>query len=49
MDEDNIEEDDLLDGDLVDYRASPEHLGMNVIITFSADYSIISDEEPVVS
>jgi hypothetical protein len=50
MDEDNIEEDDLLGEDLVDYRASPEHPGVDVnVITFSADYTIIGDDEPIVA
>jgi hypothetical protein len=48
MDEDNVEEDDLLGEDLVDYEASPEHLGMDVnVITFSVDYTIIGDDEPL--
>jgi hypothetical protein len=48
MDEDNVEEDDLLGDDLVDYEASPEHLDMDVIvITFLVDYTIIGDDEPV--
>jgi hypothetical protein len=50
MEEDNIEEDDLLGEDLVDYEASPRHTGMDVnVITFSADYDIIGDDEPVVA
>jgi hypothetical protein len=50
MEEDNIEEDDLLGEDLVDYEASPGHTGMDVnVITFSADYDIIGDDEPVVA
>jgi hypothetical protein len=45
-----MEEDDLLGEDLVDYEASPEHPGMDVnIITFSADCTIIGDDEPVVA
>jgi hypothetical protein len=45
-----IEEDDLLGEDLVDYKASPEHPGMNVnVITFSVDCTIIDDDEPVVA
>jgi hypothetical protein len=45
-----MEEDDLLGEDLVDYEASPEHPGMDVnVITFSADYTIVSDDEPVVA
>ena len=48
MDEDNVEEDDLLGDDLVDYEASPEHPGMDInVITFSVDYTIIGDDEPV--
>jgi hypothetical protein len=44
------EEDDLLGEDLVDYEASPEHLGMDVnVITFSADCTIVGDDEPVVA
>jgi hypothetical protein len=50
MEEDNTEEDDLQGEDLVDYGASPEHLGMDVnVITFSTDYTIIGDDEPVVA
>jgi hypothetical protein len=50
MDEDNIKEDDLLGGDLVDYGASPEHPSMDVnVITFSADYTIINNDEPIVA
>jgi hypothetical protein len=46
----HMEEDDLLREDLVDYGAAPEHSGMNVnIIMFSADCTIIGDDEPVVA
>jgi hypothetical protein len=46
----SMEEDDLLGEDLVDYEASPERPGMDVnIITFSADCTIIGDDEPVVA
>jgi hypothetical protein len=46
----SMEEDDMLGEDLVDYEASPERPGMNVnIITFSADCTIIGDDEPVVA
>jgi hypothetical protein len=39
MDEDNIEEDDLLGEDLVNYGASLEHTCMDVnVIAFSVDY-----------
>jgi hypothetical protein len=45
-----MEEDDLLGEDLVDYEASPEHPGMDVnAITFSADCTIVGDDEPVVA
>jgi hypothetical protein len=45
-----MEEDDLLGEDLVDYEASPERLGMDVnVITFSADCTIVDDDEPVVA
>jgi hypothetical protein len=45
-----MEEDDLLGEDLVDYKASPEHLGMDVnVITFSTDCTIVGDDEPVVA
>jgi hypothetical protein len=45
-----MEEDDLLGEDLVDYEASPEHPGMDVnVITFSAECTIVSDDEPVVA
>jgi hypothetical protein len=45
-----MEEDDLLGEDLVDYEASPECPGMDVnVITFSADYTIVGDDEPVVA
>jgi hypothetical protein len=50
MDEDNVEEDDLLKEDLVNYGASPEHLDMDVnVITFSVDYTIIGDDEPTIA
>jgi hypothetical protein len=50
MDEDNIEEDDLLREDLVDYGASPEHPGMDVnVITFLIDYTIMGDDELAVT
>jgi hypothetical protein len=45
-----MEEDELLGEDLVDYEASPEHPGMDInVITFSADCTIIGDDEPVVA
>jgi hypothetical protein len=45
-----MEEDDLLGEDLVDYKASPERPGMDVnVITFSADCTIIGNDEPVVA
>jgi hypothetical protein len=45
-----VEEDDLLGEDLVDYEASLERPGMDVnIITFSADCTIVGDDEPVVA
>jgi hypothetical protein len=45
-----MEEDDLLGEDLVDYEASPEHPGMDInVITFSADCTIIGNDEPVVA
>jgi hypothetical protein len=45
-----MEEDDLLGEDLVDYETSPEHPGMDVNnITFSADCTIIGDNEPVIA
>ena len=45
-----MEEDDLLGEDLVDYEASPERPGMDVnVITFSADCTIIGDDEPFVA
>jgi hypothetical protein len=50
MDEDNVEEDNLLGKDLVDYGASPEQSGMDVnVTTFSANYTIIIDDEHVVA
>jgi hypothetical protein len=46
----SMEEDDLLGEDLVDYEASPERPGMDVnVITFSADCTIIGDDEPIVA
>jgi hypothetical protein len=46
----SMEEDDLLGEDLVDYEASPKHSGMDVnVITFSADCTIVGDDEPVVA
>jgi hypothetical protein len=45
-----MEEDDLLGEDLVDYEASPEQPGMDInVITFSANYTIIDDDEPIVA
>jgi hypothetical protein len=45
-----MEEDDLLGEDLVDYEASPEHTGMDInVITFSADCTIVGNDEPVVA
>jgi hypothetical protein len=45
-----MEEDDLLEEDLVDYGAMPEHPGMDINgIMFSSDCTIISDDEPVVA
>jgi hypothetical protein len=45
----SMEEDDQLGEDLVDYKASPERPGMDVnVITFSADCTIVGDDEPVV-
>jgi hypothetical protein len=45
-----MEEDDLLGDDLVDYEASPEHTCMDInVVTFSADCTIIGDDEPVVA
>jgi hypothetical protein len=45
-----MEEDDLLEEDLVDYEVSPERPGMDVnIITFSADCTIVGDDEPIVA
>jgi hypothetical protein len=46
----SMEEDDLLEEDLVDYEASQECPGMDVnVITFSADCTIVDDDEPVVA
>jgi hypothetical protein len=46
----SMEEDDLLGEDLVDYEASQERPGMDVnVITFSADCTIVGDDEPVVA
>jgi hypothetical protein len=46
----SMEEDDLLGEDLVDYEVSPERPGMDVnVITFSADCTIVGDDEPVVA
>jgi hypothetical protein len=45
-----MEEDDILGEDLVDYEASTERPGMDVnVITFSADCTIVGDDEPVVA
>jgi hypothetical protein len=45
-----MEEDDLLGEDLVDYEASPEHTSMDInVITFSADCTIVGNDEPVVA
>jgi hypothetical protein len=46
----SMEGDDLLGKDLVDYEASPERPGMDVtVITFSADCTIVGDDEPIVA
>jgi hypothetical protein len=46
----SMEEDGLLGEDLVDYKASPECPGMDVnVITFSADCTIVGDDEPIVA
>jgi hypothetical protein len=46
----SMEEDDLLGEDLVEYEVSPECPGMDVnVITFSADCTIVGDDEPVVA
>jgi hypothetical protein len=45
-----MEEDDLLGEDLIDYEAFPERPGMDInVITFSADCTIVGDDEPVVA
>jgi hypothetical protein len=45
-----MEGDDLLEEDLVNYGATPEHSGMDVnVIMFSIDCTIIGDDEPVIS
>jgi hypothetical protein len=45
-----MKEDDLLGEDLVDYEASLERPGMDVnVITFSADCTIVGDDEAVVA
>jgi hypothetical protein len=45
-----MDEDDLLEDDLVDYGATSEHSGMDInVIMFSADCTIIGDNEPVVA
>jgi hypothetical protein len=50
MEEDNTEEDDLMEEDMVDYGATPKHLGMDVnVIMFSTDCTIIGDDEPVIA
>jgi hypothetical protein len=49
MEEDNTKENNLLEDDLVDYRATPEQgIDVNVII-FSTNCTIIGDYEPVVA
>jgi hypothetical protein len=46
----SMEEDDLLGEYLVDYEASLERPGMDVnVITFSAECTIVGDDEPVVA
>jgi hypothetical protein len=45
-----MEEDELFGEDLVDYRATPEHSGMDAnIIILSSDCTIIGDDESVVA
>jgi hypothetical protein len=46
----SMEEEDLLEEDLVDYGATPEHSIMDVnVIMFSVDCTIIGDDEPVIA
>jgi hypothetical protein len=46
----SMEEDDLLGEDLVNYEASPERPGLDVnVITFSADCTIVGDDELIVA
>jgi hypothetical protein len=50
MEDDNNEEEDLLGEDLVDYGALLEHPVMDVnVIIFSADCTLISDDEPIIA
>jgi hypothetical protein len=45
-----MEEDDLLGEDLVDYEASLERPIIDVnVITFSAECTIVGEDEPVVA
>jgi hypothetical protein len=45
-----MEEDDPMREDSVDYGATPEHSGMDInVIMFSADCTIIGDDEPVIA
>jgi hypothetical protein len=49
MDQSGDDDDNLLGEDIVDYGASPQQAGMDVnIITFSADYTIIGNDESMV-
>jgi hypothetical protein len=43
-----MEEYDLLEEDLIDYGATPEHLDMDInVIMFSADYTTMGNDQPV--
>jgi hypothetical protein len=50
MDQDCDDNDDLLGENMVDYEVLQQHACMKVnVVTFSADYNIIVDDENVVA
>jgi hypothetical protein len=50
MDQDGDKDDDLLGEDMVDYEASPQHASMEVnVITFSGEYTVFGNDEPMVA
>jgi hypothetical protein len=43
-------QEDVIEDEMVDYEASPEHLGMEInVMAFLADYDNISDDETIMA